>query len=140
MRWLVCLMLAGGVACQASEPATSESSAAPPAEAADGMESSVRQPLDLRLRDIREYITPEEFQALHESREIERNTVIVQADAPLLPVKSEEPIPAGMPLLPLWWAVTHPTQAWRIFMPDLNRAPSGPPDNKIPPREFRWGP
>lgn len=169
MRWLVCLMFAGGVVCQAAEPVTPDSAMTPRAvpedsqrgeadqedlatEASAAAETDAtantaandafapRKPLDLKPRDIREYLTPAELRALHESREVERNTIIVQADAPLLPVKSEEPIPSGMPLLPLWWAVTHPTQAWRIFLPDLNQPPAGPPDSKIPEREFRWGP
>lgn len=95
--------------------------------------------LDLRVGDIRKYMTPEEFRALLAGREEERNTVVVQANVPLLPVKSDQPIPSGMPLLPLWWAVTNPTQSWRILVPDLNAPPSGPPD-KIPPPIFRWGP
>jgi hypothetical protein len=65
---------------------------------------------------------------------------VVQANAPLLPMKSEQPIPSGMPLLPLWWAVTHPSQSWRILVPDVNAPPDGPPVDKIPPPIFRWGP
>ena len=56
----------------------------------------------------------------------------------LLPVEYEKPIPVG-PLVPLCWGLMHPTQSWRIFLPDLNRAPDGPPD-VVPPPIFRWGP
>ena len=40
-------------------------------------------------------------------------------------MKYEQPIPVG-PLLPLFWALRHPTQSWRIFLPDLNGRPDGP--------------
>ena len=44
--------------------------------------------------------------------------------------------------MPLWWGLTHPTQSWRIFLPDLNRPAEGPrePEDKVPPPIFRWGP
>lgn len=124
------------VAKPAAETARAEAPSQPPKE-------SEAEPLpgklDLRIGDIRKYMTPDEFCALLAGREEERNTVVVQANVPLLPVKSEQPIPSGMPLLPLWWAVTNPTQSWRILVPDLNAPPPGPPDN-IPPPLFRWGP
>jgi hypothetical protein len=107
-----------------------------PAGVAD---NAVQKPLDLRIGDIRKYMTPEEYRLLLMSREEERNTVVVEAKVPLLPMKSDQPIPSGIPLLPLWWAATHPTQSWRILVPDLNAPPPGPPD-KIPPPVFRRGP
>lgn len=119
---------AAAVAAAASDrPAAAKDAEAPPKK------------LDLRVGDIRKYMTPEDFRALQAVREEEQNTVLVQANVPLLPVKSEQPIPSGMPLLPLWWAVTNPTQSWRILLPDLNAPPPGPPD-KVPPPIFRWGP
>lgn len=129
---------------QAVEPAV-EPSAAPVTDSAAQQppNPSAAQPLpktlNLRIGDIRRYMTPEEFRSLLAGREEDRNTVVVQANVPLLPVKSEQPIPSGLPLLPLWWAVTNPTQSWRILLPDLNAPPPGPPD-KIPPPIFRWGP
>lgn len=130
-------------AVQAAEPAKPAAAAVAagasdrPAASRDA-ESPPRK-LDLRVGDIRKYMTPEDFRALQAVREEEQNTVLVQANVPLLPVKSEQPIPSGMPLLPLWWAVTNPTQSWRILLPDLNAPPPGPPD-KVPPPIFRWGP
>lgn len=130
-------------AIQAEEPAkpaaAAVAAAAPDRPAAARDAEPLPKKLNLRVGDIRKYMTPEEFRALQAGREEERNTVVVQANVPLLPVKSEQPIPSGIPLLPLWWAVTNPTQSWRILVPDLNAPPPGPPD-KVPPPIFRWGP
>jgi hypothetical protein len=95
--------------------------------------------LDLRIGDIRKYMTPEEFRALSAPLD-EANTVIVKADAPLLPMKSALDVPGG--IVAPFWALAHPTQAWRLFMPDarINIENIPPPESKIPPREFRWGP
>ena len=95
------------------------------------------KPLDLRIGSIRSYMTPEEFRALSDPPD-EANTVIVTADAPLLPMKSELDVPGG--ILAPFWALAHPTKAWRIFLPDARVKEIPPPENKIPPREFRWGP
>jgi hypothetical protein len=97
-----------------------------------------RPPLDLRIRDVREYMTPEEFRAnVQGTREQERNTVVVEGKAPLLPMKSERPVPVA--ILAPFWALANPTQAWRILVPDLKRPPPGKPD-PVPPPVFRWGP
>jgi hypothetical protein len=98
-----------------------------------------RKPLDLRVGDIRKYMTPEEFRALLAPAD-DSNTVVVKADAPLAPMRSELDVPGG--LVAPFWALAHPTQAWRLFLPDarvdITRIP--PPENKIPPPVFRWGP
>jgi hypothetical protein len=96
------------------------------------------KPLDLRIGDVRTYMMPNEYRAVLGAPDAERDTVVVEGRKELLPVDYEKPIPMG-PLMPLWWGLTHPTQSWRIFLPDLNRPADGPPD-PIPPREFRWGP
>lgn len=96
--------------------------------------------LDLRLRDIREYMTPEEYRALLTGREEDRNTVIVQADALLLPMKSELDVPGG--IIAPFWAIANPHKAWRLFLPDpridIRKIP--PPETVVPPPVFRWGP
>jgi hypothetical protein len=120
----------------AAEPAASGAEKPP----ARSQPEPLPKVLDLRIGDVRKYMTPEEFRSLLAGREEERNTVVVQANVPLLPVKSEQPIPSGMPLLPLWWAVMNPTQSWRILVPDINAPPPGPPIDKVPPPIFRWGP
>jgi hypothetical protein len=92
-----------------------------------------RKPLDLRVGDVRKYMTPEEFRALLDSREFERNTIVVQAEAPLLPMKTELDVPGG--LFAPFWALAHPTQAWRIFLPDarVNIKDIPPNEVKVPP-------
>lgn len=96
--------------------------------------------LNLRLGDIRRYITPEEYRALMGAPALEANTVIVKADAPLLPMKSSHDIPGG--ILTPFWALANPHKIWRLVLPDprvdITKIP--PPDSPVPPREFRWGP
>jgi len=147
MKWPVYLSLVMCAAAGAAEPpAVTRAADNPPAEVAAPVNapptqsSAVRKPLDLRIGDIRNYMTPDEFRALLTGREEERNTVVVEANVPLLPVKTEQPIPSGLPLLPLWWAATHPTQSWRILVPDINAPRDGPTLDKVPPPIFRWGP
>jgi hypothetical protein len=133
MKWLVYLMLVAAASSQAVEPA------APASDATQKPSATSRpKPLDLRLGDIRRYITPEDYRALMGAPAMEANTVVVQADAPLLPLKSEQPIPGG--IMAPFWALAHPTQAWRLLVPDLRRPPDGPPESKVPPPVFRWGP
>ena len=99
---------------------------------------ALQKPLDLRIGDVRKYMMPNEFRAALDEPDAEKNTVVVEAQRELLPVQYEKPIPVG-PLVPLFWGLMHPTQSWRILLPDLNRAPDGPPD-VVPPPIFRWGP
>lgn len=119
---------------KAVEPA----SRAPAAEAAK-KSAPPAKPLDLRIGDIRKYMTPEEFQALSVQPD-ESNTVVVQANAPQLPMKSALDVPGG--IVAPFWALAHPTQAWRLFLPDarVNIKNIPPPESKVPPPIFRWGP
>lgn len=98
------------------------------------------KPLDLRIRDIREYLTAEEYRALLKGAADDDNTIIVQADAPLLPMKSELDVPGG--IIAPFWALANPHKAWRLFLPDpridIRKIP--PPESPIPPPVFRWGP
>jgi hypothetical protein len=131
MRCLTTLMLSwvALTAVDAAEP-TKESVAAetPP------------KVLNLRLGDIRRYLTPEEYRALLDAPALEANTVVVKADAPLLPMKSSHDIPGG--ILTPFWALANPHKIWRLVLPDpridITKIP--PPDTPVPPREFRWGP
>lgn len=129
MKSLVVLMLSPGLAL-AAEPV------APPSGDPPGM----RKALDLRLGDIRRYITPEEYRALMGAPAQEANTVVVKADAPLLPMKSSHDIPGG--ILTPFWALANPHKIWRLVLPDpridITKIP--PPETPVPPREFRWGP
>ena len=126
------LTLAMCAAVEAAEPvATPLNPASPPPAAAPAQvpatnpvpvpsATPVRKPLDLRVGDVRNYMMPNEFRAVLDAPDAEKNTVVVEGKRELLPVEYEEPIPMG-PLVPLWWGLTHPTQSWRIFLPDLNR-------------------
>jgi hypothetical protein len=127
-------------AADAAEPASSPSPAAAPATPVVAPETkpAPAKPLDLRVGDVRRYMMPNEYRAVLGAPDAEKNTVVVEAKRELLPVEYEKAIPMG-PLLPLWWGLTHPTQSWRIFLPDINRPPDGPPD-VVPPPIFRWGP
>ena len=137
------LTLAICVAVDAAEPSpaspgASQPSVTPPVPAE---KSLARKPLDLRVGDVRKYMMPNDYRAVLAAPDAEKDTVVVEGRRELLPVESEKPIPVG-PLMPLWWGLTHPTQSWRIFLPDLNRPEEGPrePEDKVPPPIFRWGP
>jgi hypothetical protein len=127
-------------AAESAEPPESQQRLAAPATPATPSKSvPVRPPLDLRIGDVRKYMTPEEYRAAINGSE-ERNTVVVEANRPLLPMKSELDVPGG--ILAPFWALAHPTQAWRIFLPDprVNIQNMPPLTDKIPPPVFRWGP
>jgi hypothetical protein len=131
----ICAAMSGARALAADPPPTNALASVPAA----AKPLPAARPLDLRVGDIRKYMTPEEFRALLGTAD-ESNTVIVKADAPLAPMKSQLDVPGG--LIAPFWALAHPTQAWRLFLPDarvdISKIP--PPESKIPPPEFRWGP
>jgi hypothetical protein len=137
MKWPIYFTPILTMAAVAADPSATPRVLSPPAAVA--MPATLRKPLDLRIGDLRKYMTPEEFRALSVPPD-ESNTVVVNADAPLVPMKSELDVPGG--LIAPFWALAHPTQAWRLFLPDarvdITKIP--PPDNKIPPPVFRWGP
>ena len=137
--------LAACAAVEAAEPTAvgppvqpASTPAAAPAPAVPNPKPALQKPLDLRIGDVRKYMMPNEFRAALDAPDAEKNTIVVEAQRELLPVQYEKPIPVG-PLVPLFWGLMHPTQSWRILLPDLNRAPDGPPE-VVPPPIFRWGP
>jgi len=95
------------------------------------------KPLDLRIRDVRNYMMPDEYREALGAPDADRNTVVVEANQPLLPMKSERPVPGG--IIAPFWALAHPLQSWRILAPVVGAPDSGPP-NVVPPPIFRWGP
>jgi hypothetical protein len=129
-------------AAAASPPATASATAPDPGsnQAQSPSIAEARKPLDLRIRDIREYLTAEEYRALLDGAADDDNTIIVQADAPLLPMKSELDVPGG--IIAPFWALANPHKAWRLFLPDpridIRKIP--PPESAVPPPVFRWGP
>ena len=122
-----------------AQPAPAVAPAAAPAPAVPNPKPALQKPLDLRIGDVRKYMMPNEFRAALDEPDADKNTIVVEAQRELLPVTYERPIPMG-PLLPLFWALRHPTESWRIFLPDLNRGADGPTEDKVPPPIFRWGP
>jgi hypothetical protein len=97
----------------------------------------VRAPLKLQVGDVRKYMMPNEFRDSVTSPDADKTTIVVQGDRPAPLLQSEQPLPQGLPAyLALF---THPTNAWRLFLPDPRGIPAGPPD-PVPQREFRWGP
>ena len=139
--------LAACAAVEAAEPVVAPepakpAAAAPASPSVDAVpKKTPAKPLDLRIGDVRKYMMPNEFREAISAPDADENTVVVEARRDPLPVEYEKPIPMG-PLMPLWWGLTHPTQSWRIFLPDVNRGPEGPrePEDKVPPPVFRWGP
>ncbi|HLA73583.1 MAG TPA: hypothetical protein VK624_18905 [Steroidobacteraceae bacterium] len=98
-----------------------------------------RPPLNLRIGDIRKYMTPNEYLAAINPPDEERTTVVVEgAREPSFRLESELPVPGG--LGSLWYAARNPAQSWRIFLPDVNAPALGPTYDKVPPPIFRWGP
>ncbi len=144
---VLALSLAGTVL--AAEPDAPVATVAPPpapkpAAAADTALSTPaasvpRKPLDLRIGHIRNYMMPNEYLAAMRPPDPERDTVVVEGQRLLVPMKFEQPIPAGFPPATLWWALRNPSQSWRVLLPDLNAPAAGPPD-VVPPPVFRWGP
>ena len=133
----VCGPFAVSLSFAVEPPAKPSAPASAPAAQVTKPAATARPPLDLRIGDIRKYMTPEEFRALSAPVD-ESNTVVVQANAPLLPMRSALDVPGG--IVAPFWALVHPTQAWRLLAPDPRAKEIPPPDHKIPPPEFRWGP
>jgi hypothetical protein len=96
------------------------------------------KPLDLRLGDIRNFMTPDEYQAALKAPDAEENSVVVEGQRVLVPMKKVEDVPGG--LAGLWYAAKDPKNAWRLLAPVVNAPDTRPPLDKIPPPVFRWGP
>lgn len=91
--------------------------AAQPEQTANGNPAAAQgKPLDLRAPDITKLVSAEELQQLMKGtaeEEIELDEVKVEGP-------SEVPLdrpPVWPGLLAPFWALAHPTQAWRIFAP-----------------------
>ena len=99
--------------------------------------TTARPPLKLHVGDVRKYMMPNEYRAAINAPDAEKTTIIVEGKRPLLPMKSEKPVPVG--IVTPFWMLLNPGSAWRALVPDLRAPPPGPPD-PVPQREFRWGP
>jgi hypothetical protein len=127
------IALVAGAVVNAAEPVAAHKAAV----TVTSTKPSPIKPLDLRIRDVRNYMMPDEYREALGAPDADKNTVIVQANQPLLPMKFERPVPGG--IIAPFWALAHPLQSWRILAPVVN-APEAPPPNVVPPPIFRWGP
>jgi len=74
-------------------------------------------PLDLRLGDIRKLVPTEE---LDTPLDAAIDEVVVRSPRARSRLPERMPIPRGVG--GLGWLLDHPTQFWRLFVPDPNRA------------------
>ena len=145
------ITLAMCAAAEGAEPAASSAvlsapvpsaNTTAPLPSASAAKAATSNPLDLRVGDVRRYMMPSEYRAVLGAPDADADTVVVEGKRELLPMKSERPVPGG--LIAPFWALAHPLQSWRIFVPDLKNQPAQDrprdPEDKVPPREFRWGP
>jgi hypothetical protein len=129
------LVLLFAAAAEAAEPAPAASRTPATKPAAPAPE---RKPLDLRVGHVSKYMMPGVYQMALNAPDSDANTVIVEGSRELLPMKSMQRVPGG--IIAPFWAIAHPLQSWKILVPDLNAPLEGPTIDKVPPREFRWGP
>lgn len=129
---LALLLLAASV--QAEPPQRNSAAPRPGAPTKPGTTSVA--PLKLQVGDVRKYMMPSEYNAAIGAPDAEKTTIVVEGQR-VLPVKSTDPVAPG--IIAPFWAVAHPTQAWRIFVPDPNAPAAAKPD-VVPKQEFRWGP
>jgi len=136
------LTLAVCAAADAAEPVvpSPERAAATAFPAPVAKPAPSAKPLNLRIGEVRTYMMPNEYRAALGAPDADKDTVVVEAKRELLPMKSEKPVPGG--IIAPFWAIAHPIDSWRIFVPDLKAPPEGPrePADKVPPPIFRWGP
>jgi hypothetical protein len=109
----------------------------PRAGAPPGNAATAAPPLKLHVGDVRKYMMPNEFRDAVSAPDADKTTVVVQGERAAAPLQSTQPLAQGLPAYISLF--THPTRAWRMFLPDPNGAPAGPPD-VVPKPEFRWGP
>lgn len=76
----------------------------------------VAAPLDLRLGDIRRFVPAEE---LGTPLDAAVDEVVVRSSRVRARLPERMPIPRGVG--GLGWLLEHPTQFWRLFVPDPNR-------------------
>jgi hypothetical protein len=79
---------------------------------------------DLRAPDVRRVLPAEQWRYPLPAPD---DTVVVESRRKAPPPDPEKkPVPVA--IAAPFWALRHPTKAWRIFVPDPNATPSGPPD------------
>ena len=99
---------------------------------------AVSKPLNLKIGDIRKYMTPNEYLVAIGAPDADRSDIVVEGARAAPKLRSELPVPGGFGSL--WYAATNPLQSWRIFLPNVNAPAAGPVYDVVPPPVFRWGP
>ena len=139
--WGLGLTLAICAVVDAAEPPVRAAPAAgvPSTPAAARPPAAVQpfKPLDLRIGDVRKYMMPRDFQTALRTPDADANTVVVEAQRELAPMKQVEDVPGG--LAALWYAAKSPQNSWRLLAPVVHFQ-DGPTVDKVPPPVFRWGP
>jgi hypothetical protein len=124
-HWIEALLLAGLAVCPAyaAEPAASTAAATAPR----------KPPLDLKIGDIRRYVDPD---LLDTPAEEELEEIVVNGKRPE-PLPEQRVVPPGLGAIV--YGFKHPTQAWRLFVPDPNvEIPLRSEDDvREPPGQFR---
>lgn len=100
--------------------------------------SAARQPLSLRIGDVRNYMTRPEYDAAMNAPSADRYVIVVEGHRQPAEVRSLRAVPMGLGALV--WSFRHPASAWRIFAPDVNAPPPRSVLTKVPPPVFRPGP
>ena len=132
------LMVCGAVVA-AEPPARSSATTPAPAASQPARPTSALpgKPLDLRVGDVRKYMMPRDFQVAIKAPDADSNTVVVEGQREVVPMRLVEDVPLG--LGSLWYAAKDPTNAWRLLAPTVTFK-DGPTYDKVPPPVFRWGP
>jgi hypothetical protein len=137
IRIAMAVALMAGTAAQAAEPPVSAKSSK--TQSAALVPTPARAPLKLGIGDVRKYMMPNDYRAALNAADADKTTVIVQGERAVAPLQSERPQPVGLGAV--YSLFRHPTNAWRLFVPDTSAyAPKPGPPDVVPPREFRWGP
>ena len=134
---LVVAATAFGVVAAAEPPARQSNAAKPAARPAAQTPVPAAKPLDLRVGDVRKYMMPRDFQAVLRAPDADANTVIVEGQREVVPMRMVEDVPMG--LASLWYSAKDPKNAWRLLAPTVTFK-DGPTVDKVPPPIFRWGP
>jgi hypothetical protein len=125
---------------QAADPPQSrrpaQAAAAAPARPAV-TRPAVKKPLDLKIGDVRKYMTPKDYLAAINAPDA-GTEIVVEGERSSPKLQSELPVPGG--LGSLWYAASTPSQSWRIFLPQVNARAAEPVYDVVPPPIFRWGP
>ena len=100
--------------------------------------ASVRH-LDLRVGKVARFLPPAEAAKLQNDRAplAQTETVVIEGQRQRIPDRLHEPVPGGP--AGVIWGLFHPTQLWRLLVPDPNAPPAEPPRSDRAPAVPRIG-